>query len=55
MLKSTLLLALAAMVGAQPTPMVTPMDYSHDGVELQGFYAEPESFDGLLPAVVIIP
>ena len=54
-MKSALFLAMAALAGAQPTPMVTPMDYTHDGVELQGFYAEPESFDGLLPAVVFIP
>jgi len=31
------------------------MNYTHDGVELQGFYSEPESFEGLLPAVVFIP
>jgi hypothetical protein len=55
MLKSALLLALVALAAAQPTPDVTPMDYEHEGVELQGFYAEPESFEGRLPAVVIIP
>lgn len=51
MVKFVVFLAMAAMAGGQPTPMVTPMDYTHEGVELQGFYAEPESFDGLLPAV----
>lgn len=50
------LLSAATLVGAQPTPDVTPMDFDHDGFALQGYFAEPESADnGLLPAIVIIP
>ena len=51
-------LSLAALVGAvePPTPMVAPLNYTHNGTDLQGFLSVPEgNMTDLLPAVVIIP
>lgn len=51
----TIIFTLVPWVCAQPTPVVTPMDYDDEGYELQGYYSEPESFEGTLPAIIFIP
>lgn len=57
-IKTAFCLSLAALVGAvePPTPMVSPLNYTHNGTDLQGFLSVPEgNMTDLLPAVVIIP
>ena len=53
-LASLLLLLVALLVHADDLELLTPIDYTHDGVELQGFKATPEG-EGPWPVVIIIP
>lgn len=46
--------SLLSIVHSQDLPALTPVNYTHDEVELQGFMTVPNE-EGVFPAVVIIP